>query len=142
MYTTEEILTLNGLTEAPANNDYNDKYAVYEMLSLDSTNGNNVLVMTEKLMGVAVNISMEDYIEQLKKVFSTTVGEEVNVEVDSDFTLGGMKWAKINVSYEMNGISMSQIMLLRKKADRIIAITVTDMTGSALDTIVKMFSAA
>lgn len=111
----------------------------YEMMATDITTGSNVIVMAEKL--ALKNITMDQYIDALKKQFEGV--DEMTVTFDSieEVTFVGQTYTRIDLSTSVSGISIKQVMLLRKIEDRMIGITVTAVIEGDDEILLSCFKA-
>ena len=111
----------------------------YEMMATDITTGSNVIVMAEKL--ALKNITMDQYIEALEKQFESV--DEMTVTFDSvkEVTFVGQTYTRIDVTTEVSGMSINQVMLLRKIEDRMIGITVTAVMEGDDELLLSCFKA-
>ena len=111
----------------------------YEMMATDITTGSNVIVMAEKL--AFKNITMDQYIEALEKQFEGV--DEMTVTFDSvtEVTFVGQTHTRIDLTTSVSGMSIKQVMLLRKIEDRMIAITITAMVDRDEEIFLSCFKA-
>ncbi len=111
----------------------------YEMMATDITTGSNVIVMAEKL--ALKNISMDQYIEALKTQFEAVDGMTVTFDSVNEITFAGQTYTRIDLSTAVSGITIKQVMLLRKIEDRMIGITVTAVTEGDDEVLLSCFKA-
>lgn len=118
--------------------DYSKVVAVYEMMAIDDF-GNNVIVMAEKLPNVL--ISMDKYIEAFKKTLDESLVDGIQLSEKEEYTLAGQEYTKVELSYKLSGIEISQVCLFRKQSDRMIGIMFTEIRDGAFEKMAAMFSA-
>ena len=119
--------------------DYSKVAAVYEMMAIDEL-GNNVIVMAEKLPNPL--ISMDQYIEAFRNTLGESLIEDVQLSEKEDYTLAGQEYTKVELSYKLSGIEISQTCLFRKQSDRMIGIMFTEIRDGAFEKMAAMFSAS
>ena len=111
----------------------------YEMMATDITTGSNVIVMAEKL--ALKNITMDQYVEALKLQFAAVDAMKVTFDSVEEVTFAGQTYTRIDISNEVSGMTIKQVMLLRKIEDRMIAITITAMVDRDEEILLSCFKA-
>lgn len=142
MATEEEVLQMSDLGEEVLNADL-DKYdfnkanVVYEMMAVNQSEGQNILLMVEKLP--FSNMKVDAYIEELKKELSSV--ENINYTIDEEVKskeIAGKSYSVVSVS-GMDG-AMLQDYLIRIENGRIVAIIVTSSTEEDKDVMLNGFT--
>ncbi len=135
--TEEEVLQAMGLgmemleiEEETSENmlDYANMASVYEMLASDIY-GNNVILMTEKLM--IAGFSTAQYIDALKYQLEELTGKNFDFSEITTVEIGGKEFQRITFTYNVYGLDVNQEYNVMKKGDRMISIILTKASDDA-----------
>ncbi len=119
--------------------DYAKVSCVYEMMA-SSIKGDNVMVMEEKLP--LSNMDVNQYVTSFKSSFDMTIAEDMVFSELSKYTLAGVEFDKLDLTYSMSGVQLSQSYLFKKQEDRMIGIIFTVINEGAFESMASMFSEA
>lgn len=121
-----------------SNIDYSALVNVYEMMAVSLT-GDNVVVATEKLQ--LSNMTLDQYITAFKAQMEVMYGDAVEVVNSESYTLAGIEFTKLESIMSVNGISVSQVYLLKKVEDRIVILTFSEIADGGFEKMAAKFSA-
>ncbi len=113
-----------------------------EFMAIQVSTGNNVNLTIENLR-ISGNgrIRLEEYLAAAKKnLQEQMVGATYIFGQESNVTLGGQEYLRMEATCSYMGTSFKQYMYLRKVGECMILITGTSMNGTGADTFEKMFS--
>lgn len=114
--------------------------AIYDMMVVDQSTGSNINVGYENLRkSFSSNISMEKYVEELKKVMKS---EGMNVtfpEKLEKVKLGDVEFTKCECTVKAYGITMTQVYYLKKIDGYMASVIVTLPSGYSVADIEAMF---
>ncbi|MBR4032256.1 MAG: hypothetical protein IKJ07_05945 [Clostridia bacterium] len=114
--------------------------AIYDMMVVDSATGTNMNIVYENLRkSFSTNISMEKYIEELKKAMSS---EGMNITFPDkleEVKLGDTEFTKCECTVEAYGITMTQVYYLKKVGGYMASVIVTIPSEYSVADIEAMF---
>lgn len=114
--------------------------AIYDMMVVDSSTGTNINVVYENLKkSFSSNITMEKYVEELKKVMSS---EGMNVTFPDKLEkakLGDTEFTKCVCTVKAYGVTMTQVYYLYKFDGYMASVIVTITSGYSVADIEAMF---
>ena len=114
--------------------------AIFDMMVVDASTGTNINVVYENLKKVfSSNVSMEKYVEQLKK---NVKSEGMNVTFSDELEkvkLGDTEFTKCVSTVRAYGVTMTQVYYLKKIDGYMTSVIVTIVNGYSISDIEAMF---
>lgn len=108
------------------------------MMSSDPTTGNNVILMSEKILLKDADINY--YIDSVKKQLSLVETIKYDVTDEEEVNINGVKYHSVTLSADYGSVKLNQRYYVRKNGKYFISIIATSNTGiDSLNDIVKPF---
>ena len=114
---------------------------VYDMMVMDDTTGNNVIVSYENLeLSNSTSITLEAYMNAVEKQLTAQSGISVTIGEKKTVTLSGNSYYRTECTMVYSGITMSQFYYVRKLDKYMNGIIITVVDGTDISAIEAMFN--
>lgn len=114
--------------------------SVYDMMVMDDTTGNNIIVSYENLtLSNSASITVEAYIAAVEQQLKAQSGFGLTPVDKTTVTLSGISYYRAGYTISYNGVEMSQYYYVRKLDKYMNGIIVTVVDGTPITTIEAMF---
>ena len=113
---------------------------VYDMMAIDDTTGNNIIVSYENLtLSNSTSITLEAYMAAVEQQLSAQTGFSITPGAKQNVTLSGKSYYRAAYTITYSGITMSQFYYVRKLDKYMNGIIITVVDGTPIATLEAMF---
>lgn len=113
---------------------------VYDMMVMDDTTGNNIIVSYENLtLSNSTNITPENYIKAVEQQLSAQSGFSITPGQKQTVTLSGSNYYRAGYTISYSGMEMSQYYYVRKLDKYMLGMIITVVDGTPIATLEAMF---